>query len=264
MEMASNILFSIIIPAYNNLALFKQAFLSAIKQQNVDFEIIVVDDSDIDDICLLVNSYDFPHLRYTHNVSSLGAVPNWNKGISMARGRYVILLHHDEQFADVFHLKRISDEIYDQLDLIINPVTVTQHGVITKRLGQWRLIGTLIQKFPAILFFVNLIGPTACVVVKRDILQEFDSSLHWLVDTEWYYRLLTKAQKVLFLHAPMIISTHGHQDQITQQINIKEAFESDASIIRRKYCHKRLVSMMLTFNRFMRQEKIHVLLQKIR
>ena len=86
--------FTIVIPTYNNLDLFKSAYSSVCKQDFKDYEIIVVDDSDDSSIADYVSSLNNPILIYRHHVPSAGAVNNWNHGLQLASGKYVIVLHH--------------------------------------------------------------------------------------------------------------------------------------------------------------------------
>ena len=70
--------FSIIIPTYNNLELFKRAVDSVLIQKNVSYEVIVVDDSTNNNIEDYINKTDLLRIRYYHHKPSKGAVANWN------------------------------------------------------------------------------------------------------------------------------------------------------------------------------------------
>ena len=48
------ITFCIIIPTYNQLPLLKRALESVLHQQGADYEVIVTDDSDNDEICTYI------------------------------------------------------------------------------------------------------------------------------------------------------------------------------------------------------------------
>jgi glycosyltransferase involved in cell wall biosynthesis len=92
--------FCIIIPTYNNLLLTKEAIDSVRCQSVQDFNIIITDDSTNDDIRDYVDSISDQRIRYYANKPSLGPVRNWNRGLELADGKYVILLHHDEKMMD--------------------------------------------------------------------------------------------------------------------------------------------------------------------
>ena len=81
--------FTIVIPTYNNLDLFKSAYSSVCKQDFKDYEIVVVDDSDDSSIEDYVSSLNNPNLIYRHHVPSTGAV---NNGIMVYSWQVVSML----------------------------------------------------------------------------------------------------------------------------------------------------------------------------
>lgn len=224
-------LFSVIIPTYNNLELFSRALDSVLCQNEQSFEVIVVDDSPTDLISIFVKSLSNSRIRYYHNRPSKGAVPNWNYGLSLCLGEYIILLHHDEAFVGRDYLKELRINAKDK-GVVVSNVVVYCNGQI-KRNRIIKYCKRIVFAFPSLFFLVNPIGPTACVCVKRDSLQSFNDNLVWLVDVEWYYRLF-KTNKIAICDA-IISSIFGHNGQITKNINIKEEEAKDIVLIREDY-----------------------------
>lgn len=88
---------SVCIPTYNQIENFKRAFESVISQEYSDYEIIVTDDSTNDEISNYLQFRNSPHVvRYYKNSPRLGAPANWNRAISLAKGKYIKILHHDD------------------------------------------------------------------------------------------------------------------------------------------------------------------------
>ena len=93
---------SILIPTYN----FKSGInkildcIESIDDNLRNFiEIIISDDSDYEIIQKNRNESlknSFKNYIYNHNIDNYGAINNWNKLISKAKGEYIWLLHHDE------------------------------------------------------------------------------------------------------------------------------------------------------------------------
>lgn len=220
--------FCIIIPTYNQLPLLKRALESVLHQQGADYEVIVTDDSDNENISTYIQSADNQLIKYFHHKSTGRAVDNWNFGLSKAEGQYVIVMHHDEAMASSNHLSLMAQALTDA-DVAIADVEVMTDGKQSKR---WlsHLTRKLCCKHPEWLFLQNAIGPTACIAFKRDQLQSFNLDLKWLVDIEWYYRLL-KGKRVSICKSCKIQSTHGHAGQISQQLDIMQAFSQDKAII---------------------------------
>ena len=220
--------FSIIIPTYNQLLLLKRALESVLHQQGADYEVIVTDDSDNEEIATFIQSIDNQSIKYFHHKSTGSAADNWNFGLSKAEGLYVIVMHHDEAMSSSNHLSMMAQALSDA-DVAIADVEVMTDG---KQSSRWlsHLTRKLCCKHPEWLFLQNAIGPTACIAFKRDQLQPFNPDLKWLVDIEWYYRLL-KGKRVSICKSCKIQSTHGHAGQISQQLDIMQAFSQDKAII---------------------------------
>lgn len=224
---------SVIIPTYKNLELCKQAVASVFKQKVCDYEIIITDDTPGNEIEDWANSLNSERIRYYHNVPSKGAIDNWNYGLSLVKGDGIILLHHDESFANDEFLKEVEQKLSDS-DVVVHGRSVMFGDNVKKdRVPLWfKRIG-FAWKYP--LFTLNFIGPCACVAFRKSVAVDFDPRLHWKVDTEWYYRLFDNAKSVKYFDTPEIISHHGHQGQITNNINIAEVAATDIKIIKDKY-----------------------------
>jgi GT2 family glycosyltransferase len=91
---------SICIPAYNRPDELRVSVASALAQTAADLEVIVTDDSDHDQN--LAAEFDDGRLRYYWNPQRLGMAANWQRAISLARGRYVGLLMDDDRLLPTF------------------------------------------------------------------------------------------------------------------------------------------------------------------
>lgn len=225
--------FSVVIPAYNNLELFQRALHSIRIQKDVSVQIVVVDDSnknnDIEDYVLSLHD---DSIIYNHNRPSLGAISNWNAGLRKASGEYVILMHHDEAFANADHLKLVKDA-FRKYDVVIGNIQVNRSdGKTYSIFPLW--FKRFVLRMPSALFCINAIGPCAVCACKREYLEYFDERTNWFVDVEWYYRIM-KRRKTVFLPEAVVTSYHGHQDQITNTIDTMREAKLDASVLRGKY-----------------------------
>jgi glycosyltransferase involved in cell wall biosynthesis len=94
---AARPLITIAIPAYNRPALLAEA-LASIERQTVSLpiEVIVCDDGRMDETRAVVARAGRGNYIYMANDAPLGAVGNWNKCLSVARGEFVMVLHEDD------------------------------------------------------------------------------------------------------------------------------------------------------------------------
>jgi len=232
---------SVIIPTYNNLELCKAAVSSVLSQTGACYELIVVDDSTDNAIEEYINGLS--GIRYYHNRPSLGAIDNWNHGLSLCSSDKILLMHHDESFASSDYLKRL-DKLLDQYDVVIPDKKVMIGGVEKReRFPKW--VKRFVLAHESCLFALNVIGPCACFAFRRELMLPFDNRLHWQVDVDWYYRILSASSRRKHLESTEIISTHGHEGQITSSINIKEVNKADTKLLRAKY-HNPLVNLTLS------------------
>ncbi len=99
-------LFSVVIPVYNRAELLRGALESVRAQSCQDFEIVVVDDGSSDDPAKTVAAFADPRLRCVRQ-ENRGASAARNRGIALARGRYVAFLDSDDGFLP-HHLERMA------------------------------------------------------------------------------------------------------------------------------------------------------------
>lgn len=85
---------SVIIPNYNGARFLREAVDSALNQQGVELEVIVVDDGSTDESREIIESYD-ERIRATFQENQ-GASTARNAGLAMAEGRYVKFLDADD------------------------------------------------------------------------------------------------------------------------------------------------------------------------
>lgn len=221
---------SIIIPTYNNLELFKRAYNSILLQSIKDVEIIVVDDSstsDIENFCMSLP------IRYYHNKPAWGAVRNWNKGLSLAIGEYIIIMHHDEAMKGASFIDKVQEKLEKGYDVVVSNIEVHRGNSIRRGLcPNW--MKEIFLKHSELLLIRNLIGPCACLAFRKDKVVSFDDKLKWTVDKEWYFRLL-KDTKCISLPNNWIMSLHGHAEQITVNLNVSAQAKLDYLYMKEKY-----------------------------
>jgi glycosyltransferase involved in cell wall biosynthesis len=97
--------FTVIIPVYNRASSLPDAVRSVLAQTDQDFEIIVVDDGSSDDPAEALAQFKGPRIRLERKRNGGGGSAR-NRGIDLARGRYVAFLDSDDIFLP-HHLARM-------------------------------------------------------------------------------------------------------------------------------------------------------------
>lgn len=87
---------TVFIPVFNRERYIGSAVESILGQSFSDFELLVVDDGSTDDSCGVVESYRDARIRLVRNENNLGIPRTRNKGLELARGRYIAMLDSDD------------------------------------------------------------------------------------------------------------------------------------------------------------------------
>jgi len=96
-------LISAVLPVYNGAADVEKAIASILAQTFTDFELIVINDGSKDNSASVLEALEDPRIRLFHQ-DNMGLAGTLNRGISLARGRYIARqdqddLSHPERFA---------------------------------------------------------------------------------------------------------------------------------------------------------------------
>src|ERR1700757_580323 len=103
---------SVIVPNYNHARFLRQRLDSIVGQTFQDFELILLDDCSSDDSQSILSNYaDDSRVRIEFNVVNSGSTfKQWNKGVRLARGKYVWIAESDD-YADERLLQRLVDAL---------------------------------------------------------------------------------------------------------------------------------------------------------
>src|SRR5690606_5902322 len=87
---------SVILPAYNAELYLREAIDSVLTQTFNDFELIVLNDGSIDQTENIILSYDDSRIIYVKNEQNLGLIGTLNKGMALAKGKYIARMDADD------------------------------------------------------------------------------------------------------------------------------------------------------------------------
>ena len=110
---------SVIVPFYNARKTLPECMASIIAQRNVTYEAFFVNDGSSDDGCELVEPYvaKHPHFHLIQQ-SNAGVSVARNRGLEMARGRFVLFLDADDELMPG-GLSALVEAAEDSVDLVI-------------------------------------------------------------------------------------------------------------------------------------------------
>lgn len=97
---------SFVVPCYKLAHVLGECLSSILAQTFHDFEILVMDDRSPDDTPQVVRGFPDARVIHVRNEENLGHLANYNKGIGLARGRYVWLISADDSLLAPYVLER--------------------------------------------------------------------------------------------------------------------------------------------------------------
>ena len=236
---------SICIPTYQQTDKLLILFRSIEQQSFRDFEVIVTDDSidnNVEELCR--SDFNFS-IQYHRNFPSKGSPENWNAAISLAKGEWIKLIHHDDYFynSDSLYAFVKESEKFPNTDYFFCRTSIFDtHSGKQYPYNVDQKILNRISEFSAYLFPKNLIGSPSTTFFKRGIIETYDKSLIWLVDVEYYCRVL-KSQTVRCIDS-LLITTMLSENQLTN--NLK--FNRPVRIYEFFYCYNKLISSFNAIN----------------
>ena len=210
----SRVELSCVVPAYNSAPLLARTLMSIVTQEGVTPEVVVVDDSTTAEVRRLVDGLAglYPNIRYRPGARTGNPVDNWNAGLDQASGRWLMVVHHDDFFCDPRFLRRSVD----RLAAGEGDVLATAH-CLAGRAGHSRFalaaaVAGILRLKPASLYAINWIGPPAAMIFPAEPSLRFDRRLGWLVDVDFFVRLLRPGVRLIRETEICLVSLrHGEQ-----------------------------------------------------
>jgi hypothetical protein len=218
---------SILVPAFNYPAGLER-ILTRLGEIPADVEIKVFDDTEDFRVKSVFDqrAEQAQNINYRHNKTycghPLGACANWNALIDSAAGEYIILMHHDEAPAAENFLSSLCERLRSRkdVDVWVLDVVIWDERVskLRNHVPRWlRLLA--LRLAPAFLFRRNVIGPTATLVVRREIAPRFDPALRALIDVEFYMKLFRPEVRWARCEDATVFSYYRVSGSITAQIS---------------------------------------------
>lgn len=87
---------TVLMPVYNGEKYLCEAIESILSQTFCDFEFLIIDDGSTDRSVEIIKSYSDSRIRLVHNGGNIRLIATLNKGLDLARGKYVARMDCDD------------------------------------------------------------------------------------------------------------------------------------------------------------------------
>jgi glycosyltransferase involved in cell wall biosynthesis len=216
---------SICIPAYKQTEFLRKLLDSILIQTYKDFEVVISDDSPDDQVKEVIQIYSGKFtIKYNRNSPALGSPANWNKAVDLASGEYIKIMHHDDWFTSESSLERFVNGIQSCKHGFVfsQAISSNKKQNIDKLHTASDTFITALHANPELVFLGNQIGPPSSVFFKRSDFQLFDTKLKWLVDIDFYIRMIKLGNGFCFIKEPLITSVNNADHNVTNDCNNPE------------------------------------------
>jgi GT2 family glycosyltransferase len=174
-----------------------------------NYEVFISDDSKTNDVENVLLDYNDLPIHYVHNKISLGTSDNVNQAIKCALDKgaaYIKILFQDDWFSEKDSLKKMLDYLEcHNLDVLF----VANYEVYTNKTTIHTCDRTTVNRIindSGVLFRGNYLGAPSILLYKAcDTM--FDRGFTWLLDVDFYLRLL-RGRRIDYWESPLISIGH--------------------------------------------------------
>jgi len=162
---------SVLMPVFNAEKFLKEAIDSILNQTFTDFEFIIINDGSTDNSEKIIMSYDDNRIRYYKNKNNLGVARTLNKGLKLAKAKYIARMDADDiSLPDRFELQ------YKRLKMDRSLVIISSHFNWINEKGNYNSAYRLASSPEEIFYelqFRNCLGHSTVIFNKEIIVNEF-------------------------------------------------------------------------------------------
>lgn len=216
--------FSIITVTFNAAKTIRRTLESVGSQSCHDYEHIIVDGASTDDTLNIIKGVS-PQCRLLSEPDR-GIYDAMNKGLHLAKGRYLIFLNAGDKFHNSLVLEKLAETIVrDNPDIVYGQTDIVDDN--GKFLAPRHLSAPKHLSFKS--FASGMLVCHQAFVVRRDLAEDYDLRYSFSADYEWCLRCLKKSRLNILIDEPLIDYLHEGVTTANRRKSLKERFDIMAS-----------------------------------
>lgn len=224
---------SIIVPVYNVEKYLRRCLDSIVAQTFTDWECICVDDGSPDNSGKILDEYAVKDKRFVIIHKENGGVSSArNAGLDIARGEYVTFCDSDDWVEADWLLVQYTDIVSEDFDVCIC-------GFYGKGKQKRKVLNQIAAKTS--IFAQNGIGGYSFLrLIRRkniDIVR-YDTSIAYLEDSEFFYRLFDNCDKILWTNKPLY-HYENNPESVTRVCSISRAAVTGVTILEKLFVNEK-------------------------
>lgn len=221
-------LFSIITIVRNSRGAFLRTRASVLAQSCTAFEWIVVDGCSTDGTLQEIQSTDFPRLRYD-SAPDRGIYDAMNKGVLLARGRYILFLNSGDTFVDETTLDKLKAFVEGSGDPGGDPAMV--YGDALELTAAGDLLFKKARSHRRVWY--GMFTHHQAIAYRRSLAVQtmFDLSYRVAGDYEFTARFLVRWPRAAYCEFPVCIFEKGGFSENNMAVGRRENFRVQRSVL---------------------------------
>lgn len=185
---------TVLMPVYNAEKFLREAIDSILSQTFKDFEFLIINDGSTDKSEEIILSYKDPRIRYFENKKNLGVAKTLNKGLRLAKGKYIARMDAD----DISCPNRLEMEYKEIIKNQMVAVVASFYDVIDKS-GKYLYTVKGASSPEAIYYnlqFRNCLGHPTVMFNREIVLNEFNGYRNYEAEDYELWLRISKKYKV--------------------------------------------------------------------
>ena len=231
---------SVVLPVYNGEKFLYKAIQSILTQSFTDFELIIINDGSTDRTDAIIQSVTDTRIIYVKNEVKKGLVYSLNKGIDLAKGKYIARMDADDICLPGRFSRQISFmENHEEMAVVASTIIfINEKGQET---GIWDLDKKTISSsdIKKIMPFKNCIAHPS-VMMRSGYAKEFKYRRRQrnIEDYDLWLRLLNRGYSIAKIEEPLLLY-RMHGDSITEKnLKSKNIFLRQLAMKRKFLAHE--------------------------
>jgi len=207
-------LVTVLMPVYNAEKYLREAIDSILNQTFRDYEFLIIDDGSTDESNSIIKSYKDERIRLIENGQNIKLIATLNKGIDLARGKYIARMDADD-ISLPERLQRLVDFMEANSDTGLCGSFLNVMGSNNDRVVKFR---TTHEEITFRLFFTNCLAhPT--IMLRKSVLT--DNNLHYpgSLHAEDYSMWVKMSRLTRLAVIPEVLLTYRVHDSNISEIN---------------------------------------------
>jgi glycosyltransferase involved in cell wall biosynthesis len=195
--MSTTPLVTVLMAVYNGAEYLRTSIQSIVNQKFKDFEFLIVNDCSTDDSVKVIESFNDKRIVIYNNEENLGQTESLNKGLKLAKGKYVARMDADDMACPIW-LEKLVNYIKEHTEY----AAVGSTAIVMDSTGKRKKLRRVPVNFHEIIFRIFFDSPMnhVSVLLNKDLILEnggYDEEFKITQDYELWSSLIRNNYSII-------------------------------------------------------------------